>query len=85
MSNATYLDGADGPATRPLCLRPPEAAKALAISPRTLWSLTAPRGPIPCVRVGSGKRQAVLYPVALLEAYLREHADGDLAVGENQR
>lgn len=26
-----------------------EAARMLSISPRTLWGLTAPRGPIPCV------------------------------------
>ena len=29
-----------------------DAAKALSISERTLWGLTAPRGPIPCVRLG---------------------------------
>src|SRR5262249_23221823 len=54
----------------PLALRSPEAAKALGISPRTLWALTAPRGPIPCVRVGTGMRKSVLYPVADLQAWL---------------
>jgi len=54
----------------PLALRPREAAKALGISPRTLWGLTVPRGPIPCVRVGDGKRQTVLYPVRELQAWL---------------
>jgi hypothetical protein len=29
-----------------------EAARRLCISPRTLFSRTAPRGPIRCVRVG---------------------------------
>ena len=47
------------PPIESLALRLREAAKALGISPRTLWGLTAPRGPIPGVRVGSGKRRAV--------------------------
>jgi hypothetical protein len=58
-----------------LALRPREAAKALGISPRTLWGLSAPRGPIPCVRVGHGKRQTVLYPVAELQAWLSQQTD----------
>jgi len=57
-----------------LALRPREAAKALGISARTLWGLTAPRGPIPCLRVGHGKRQTVLYPVADLQAWLSQEA-----------
>ena len=31
----------------PLALRPRDAARALGISERTLWSLTAPRGALP--------------------------------------
>ena len=58
-----------------LALRPREAAKALGISPRTLWGLTAPRGPIPCLRIGQGKRQTVLYPVAELQAWLSRQAE----------
>jgi excisionase family DNA binding protein len=34
-----------------------EAAKALAVSPRTLWSLTN-GGAIPCVRIGRAVRYA---------------------------
>jgi predicted DNA-binding transcriptional regulator AlpA len=60
------------PAT--LALRPRDAARALGISPRTLWGLTAPRGPIPCVRVGQGKRRAVLYSVAELQAWLAQRS-----------
>jgi hypothetical protein len=60
-----------------LALRPREAAKALGISPRTLWGLTAPRGPIPCLRIGHGKRQAVLYPVADLQTWLSRQADAE--------
>lgn len=52
-----------------LALRPREAAKALGISARHLWQLTRD-GHIPCVRVGSGTRKTVLYPVAELQAWL---------------
>ena len=64
----------------PLALRPRDAAKALGVSQRTLWSLTAPRGPVPCLRVGAGKRQTVLYPVAELQAWLSEQAAVNVAV-----
>ncbi len=57
----------------PLALRPRDAAKALGISPRLLWQLTHD-GHIPCVRVGSGKRRAVLYPLADLQAWLTRQA-----------
>lgn len=65
-----------------LALRPREAAAALGISARTLWGLTAPRGPIPCARVGAGKRQTVLYPVGMLQAWLaRETEAAEAAKG----
>jgi len=51
---------------QPLLLRPAAAAKVLSISERSLWSHTAPRGPIPCVRLG----KSVLYSVAALEQYI---------------
>jgi predicted DNA-binding transcriptional regulator AlpA len=53
----------------PLALRAAETAKTLGISPRLLWQLTKD-GRIPCVRVGSGKRKTVLYPVAALQDWL---------------
>jgi hypothetical protein len=59
----------------PLALRPREAAKALGISERSLWGLTFPRGPIPCVRVGTGRRQNVLYPIDTLRAWLSRQAE----------
>ena len=62
------------PTDFPLALRPRDAAKALGVSPRTLWSLSAPRGPLPCLRIGPGKRQTVLYPVAELQAWLSNSA-----------
>ncbi len=54
----------------PLAVPAGEAARMLGVSPRTLWSLTAPRGPIPVCRVG----RRVLYRVPDLEAYLRRLA-----------
>lgn len=57
-----------------LALRPRDAAKALGISARTLWGLTSPRGPIPCLRIGQGRRRTVLYPVADLQVWLSRQA-----------
>ena len=48
-----------------LALRPKEAARALGIGERLLWSLTN-RGLIPHMRLG----KAVVYPVAALETWL---------------
>jgi hypothetical protein len=63
------------PAPPFLALRPKDAAKALGIGERLLWDLTAPRGPIPCVRLGN----AVTYPVHLLEKWLADQARQSLA------
>ena len=52
-----------------LALRPREAAKALGISPRTLWQLTKD-GKVPCVRAGTGKHSAKLYPISVLQTWL---------------
>jgi hypothetical protein len=57
----------------PLALRPREAAAHLGISTRLLWSLSAPRGPIPCTRIG-GRGGCVLYRVAELDAWLVQSA-----------
>ena len=43
-----------------------EAARMLAISERTLWGRTAPRGPIPVVHCG----RAVRYAIADLLAWI---------------
>ena len=64
----------------PLALRPREAAKALGISPRTLWEWTR-AGRIPCVRVGGGARQVVLYPKAALERWLAQQAQATSTEG----
>ncbi len=54
-----------------LLLSAREAAKALSICEKSLWSATAPRGPIPCVRLGA----RVLYAVDDLERWI-ERAKG---------
>jgi predicted DNA-binding transcriptional regulator AlpA len=56
-----------------LALRPREAAALLSISERTLWSLTAPRGPIPCKRLPGSR--LVLYSVADLQRWLESGSD----------
>ena len=73
------------PTTSPLALRPRDAAKSLGISARTLWGLTSPRGPIPCLRVGHGKRQTVLYPVADLQTWLSRQAEAEKGGDDDTR
>jgi excisionase family DNA binding protein len=53
----------------PLALRAKEAARALSISARHLFTLTQ-NGEIPCVRIGSGSRKTVLYPMDSLRNWL---------------
>jgi hypothetical protein len=36
-----------------LLLSAREAARALSVCEKTLWSMTVPRGSIPCARIGS--------------------------------
>ena len=50
-----------------LALRPKEAAKALGIGARLLWSLTN-QGLIPHLRLG----KAIIYPVDLLRTWLAD-------------
>ena len=68
----------------PLALRPREAAKALSISPRLLWQLTKD-GHVPCVRVGSGKRRTVLYPLADLLAWLTRQSEASKGAAHDPR
>ncbi len=53
MSSETPL--VNGQSTLQLLLRPDEAAQALAISERTLWTISK-RGEIPVVRIGRSVR-----------------------------
>jgi excisionase family DNA binding protein len=43
-----------------------EAAKQLGVSEKTLWSISAPRGPLPTVHIGS----RVLYDPADLQRFI---------------
>ena len=54
-----------------LALRPREAAKAIGISERTLWTMTQ-RGDIPHVRLD----RAILYPVDGLRSWLSQRSEG---------
>ena len=68
-TDATTPERAD--ITPHLALRPKEAAKALHIGVRLLWSLTN-RNEIPHVRLG----RRIVYPICSLEAWLAEKARG---------
>lgn len=60
------------PAPNRLLIPPREAADVLGISERKLYSITSPRGPIPCVRLGT---RAVRYSIVALEKWISEQAD----------
>jgi len=54
-----------------LGLRPAEAARALGISPRKLWAITADQtSDIPHVRIG----KAIIYPAHQLQVWLESQA-----------
>jgi len=65
------LPVSDCSALQPLALRPKDAAKALGIGERLLWSKTA-AGEIPHFRIG----RAVLYPIEKLRDWLAEQSEG---------
>lgn len=70
MSNAIPIPPADRSDNPPrLALRPRDAATALGIGERLLWSKTN-AGEIPHVRIG----RAIVYPVDLLREWLAEQA-----------
>ena len=50
-----------------LLLSARDAAAALSISEKTLWSTTEPRGDLPCVRIG----RRVLYSVDDVRAWIK--------------
>jgi hypothetical protein len=55
-----------------LLLTAREAATALAVSERTLWTLTQPRGPIPSLKLpGRGTARSIRYYVCDLEEWIR--------------
>ena len=55
-----------------LLLAAQEAAEAMSICEKTLWSITEPRGDLPCVRI----RRRVLYDPRDLEAWIDAQKEG---------
>jgi excisionase family DNA binding protein len=62
----------------PLLLTTRQAAKALAVCEKTLWSLTK-RGEIPAVRIG----RAVRYSMDELQAWVRRASEKKSADSQN--
>jgi hypothetical protein len=56
-----------------LLLSAREAAKALSVCERTLWSMTMPRGPIPLVRIGN----RCLYSTEALRQWIMKQSMGN--------
>lgn len=54
-----------------------EAAAALSVCEKTLWNLTAPRGPLPAVRLG----RSVRYDAADLQAFIKRAKGGEVGDG----
>lgn len=57
--NARTIDDGHRATNGKLLLTPREAAQTLSVCEKSLWSLTAPRGPIKCVRLGRSVRYSV--------------------------
>ena len=55
-----------------LLLHAREAAAALSVCEKTLWSMTEPRGDLPCVRIG----RRVLYSVDDLRRWIDQKRGG---------
>jgi predicted DNA-binding transcriptional regulator AlpA len=72
------MRGAAEPPTLLLTAR--DAARALAISEKTLWTLSAPRGPIPTIRVGE---RSIRYSVRALEEWIARQPATAETNGEN--
>ena len=53
-------------------LTAPEAAKRLAICQKSLWSITHPRGPLCCVRIG----RSVRYSEQDIDAFVAAQRSG---------
>jgi len=68
-----------------LALRAAEAARLLGISRRTLFGLTYPRGPIRAVRLSTGPKAGVLYPLEELRRWLEAETQRQNSAGPQQR
>ncbi|MCG3136717.1 MAG: hypothetical protein HJJLKODD_00553 [Phycisphaerae bacterium] len=65
---------------KPLLLRPKEAARMLAISPRSLWALTkAGKVPHVCMNQTAGacsNRKTIRYPLDGLKSWIEQQSAG---------
>lgn len=52
-------------AVQPILVGTQRAAELLGVSPKTVWNITHPRGPLPVVRIG----RRTMYEVAQLAAF----------------
>ena len=59
------------PATPSLLVTSKQAAEMLGVSSRTVWSMTAPRGPLQSVRLGSAVRYDVQHIVSAIASMKR--------------
>ena len=50
----------------------PRTTRALSVCDKTLWSMTAPRGDLPAVRIG----RRVLYDINDIQAWIQRHKTG---------
>ncbi len=62
----------NSPSTPKMLLSAREAAEALSICEKSLWTRTQPRGDLPCVRIGT----RVLYHIADLTAWIEAQKEG---------
>ena len=69
--NKPKLEAQAASSAEPLLLRPAEAARLLAISPRKLWELTNARE-VPSIRIG----RALRYPTEDLRSWIAERRAG---------
>jgi excisionase family DNA binding protein len=69
VAHSEYITSPPTACAESLALRPRDAARALGISERTLWSLTK-QGQVPHLRLG----KSVRYPVHLLRQWMEERA-----------
>lgn len=70
------------PSVQPALLTPNDAAAYLGFSVRTLYGISAPRGALPVVRIGTGSEiTKPRYRLADLDAYIASHTVTQQAEG----
>jgi len=62
-----------------LLLSAEEAAASLSVCPKTIWTLSAPRGTLPCVRIG----RRVMYSPTALAKWIEEQQEVSTAIEQN--